>query len=100
MQTYHSVAGLQYYHTLQIILLLAELGSVVTAEAGSLKMGSRIMALTPRVAQEIEHHAVQICALAISNDSNAARVNAFGPIAFCMCEMAANDNGDLFHFYC
>ncbi|KAL1982066.1 hypothetical protein VTN96DRAFT_1779 [Rasamsonia emersonii] len=77
------IAGLQYYHTLQIILLLAELGSVVTAEAGSLKMGSRIMALTPRVAQEIEHHAVQICALAISNDSNAARVNAFGPIAFC-----------------
>lgn len=33
----HSVAGLQYYHTLEIILLLAELGSAVTAEAGSLK---------------------------------------------------------------
>ncbi|KAL1966695.1 hypothetical protein VTN77DRAFT_3892 [Rasamsonia byssochlamydoides] len=82
------IAGLQYYHILEIILLLAELGSAVTAEAGSLKMGIaesgfRIMALTPRVVQRIEYHAVQICALAISNDSNAARVNAFGPIAFC-----------------
>lgn len=54
------------------------------------------MALTPRVAQKIEPHAVQICALAISNDSNAARVNAFGPVAFCMCKMAEG----LLFFHC
>jgi len=33
--------------------------------------------------RELEYHAVQLCALAISNDSSAARVNAFGPISFC-----------------
>jgi hypothetical protein len=33
--------------------------------------------------RRLEAHAVQLCALAISNESNAARVNAFGPICFC-----------------
>ncbi|KAL2216007.1 hypothetical protein M432DRAFT_123647 [Thermoascus aurantiacus ATCC 26904] len=70
------IAGLQYYHTAMTILTLSEPGSA------SLNAWRRTLQMQ-NIHRELEYHAVQLCALAISNDSSAARVNAFGPISFC-----------------
>lgn len=33
--------------------------------------------------QKLDHHATEVCALALTSDSAPVWVNAFGPIAFC-----------------
>lgn len=38
---------------------------------------------TPSDQEDVLKHTIQICGLAYTNDSVAARVNAFGPLAFC-----------------
>lgn len=73
---YFPVAAMQYYHTVMSILLLAEPTSA----------GQNAWHKTEQInnmRRKLESHAIQICGLAISNESNAARVNAFGPICFC-----------------
>ena len=34
------------------------------------------------------YYALQVCGLAFTNDDIAARVNAFGPLAFCACNFS------------
>lgn len=83
------VAALQYYYTLQIIFSLVSLTSMNETRAdpsssGILQKASNLLTNAPRILDKIEDYAIRVCALAISNDCDAARVNAFGPTAFCM----------------
>ncbi|KAL2005614.1 hypothetical protein VTN00DRAFT_10107 [Thermoascus crustaceus] len=76
------VAGLQYYHTAMTILLLLSEPVSISTSTSLLNAWHRTLQMKT-IHRELEYHATQLCALAISNDSKAARVNAFGPISFC-----------------
>ncbi|KAJ6140500.1 hypothetical protein N7470_010296 [Penicillium chermesinum] len=71
-------AARQYYQTAMIILLVAKPND----QEASIRDKMTHM-LT--VAKELEDRASEICALALSSDSEAVWVNSFGPIAFCGC---------------
>jgi len=70
------IAGIMYHHVAVTILLLAR---PVPIELTTRQRIEEIRGLH----QQLEQHAMQICAMAISNNNKAMRVNAFGPIAFC-----------------
>lgn len=59
------------------ILCLAE---PIFESINTLKNIERVKSLEAR----LEYHAIQICALAVSSNSAAVWVNAFGPISFCI----------------
>ncbi|KAJ5128486.1 hypothetical protein N7448_002206, partial [Penicillium atrosanguineum] len=70
-------AALQYFQTAFIILELAKpKGQMTTTEN---------MKQITNLTRELETRASEICALALSSDSQAVWINAFGPIAFCGC---------------
>ncbi|KAH8702043.1 hypothetical protein BGW36DRAFT_336426 [Talaromyces proteolyticus] len=82
------IAALQYYHTLKVIFSLASLTSIHDSRSDPssdniFHRASHLLESTPSILDKIDYHVTQICALAISNDCDAARVNAFGPVAFC-----------------
>lgn len=52
--------------------------------SGVLQKALNLLTSAPRILDKIEDYATRVCSLAISNDCDAARVNAFGPTAFCM----------------
>ncbi|CEL03648.1 hypothetical protein ASPCAL04799 [Aspergillus calidoustus] len=70
------VSSLHYYHTAMSILWLAE---PQPEPLNSFQRASKMNSLRSR----LDYHATEVCALAISSDSAAVWVNAFGPIAFC-----------------
>ncbi|KAF9883339.1 hypothetical protein FE257_003555 [Aspergillus nanangensis] len=69
-------SSLQYYHTGMAILHLAEPASPT---ANALQQMERVSTLN----KTLEHHAVIVCALALSSHSAPVWVNSFGQISFC-----------------
>ncbi|RJE21383.1 hypothetical protein PHISCL_06287 [Aspergillus sclerotialis] len=69
-------AALQYYHTALIILLLAKPAPQPQTTVQNI---GQISSLT----QELDSHASEVCALAVTSESASVWINAFGPIAFC-----------------
>ncbi|ODM17262.1 hypothetical protein SI65_06937 [Aspergillus cristatus] len=69
-------ASLQYYHTAMTILCLAE---PVPHAINTLQHIERMKSIEAN----LEYHAIQVCALAISSHSAPVWVNSFGPISFC-----------------
>lgn len=41
------------------------------------------------VAAKVLENTLQVCGLAYTNENTAARVNAFGPLAYCECHLSA-----------
>jgi len=70
-----TVAAEQYYSVTEILLALSKPFPDTTASTSTEEVQSRDV---------IIHHALRICGLAYTNDNVSARVNAFGPLAFCM----------------
>ncbi|KAJ9355809.1 transcriptional regulator family: Fungal Specific TF [Paecilomyces variotii] len=70
------IAAMQYYYTAESILTLA---APTSAGQNAWQKAEHIN----NMRRKLESNAIQLCSLAISNESNAARVNAFGPICFC-----------------
>lgn len=70
-------SSLQYYHIGMTILCLAE---PISEPTNTLQHIGRMKSLEGK----LEYHAVQVSALAVSSNSAAVWVNAFGPISFCI----------------
>ena len=68
-------AALQYFQIACIILDLAKPKGKMTA--------SENMKQITNYTRGLEMRASKICSLALSSDSQAVRINAFGPIPFC-----------------
>lgn len=77
------VAALQYYQAAGIILQLAKPRYQVNTTMENIR---QITCLN----RDLESRAWEICALALSSESQAVWINAFGPIAFCECCRAAS----------
>ncbi|KAJ5926228.1 hypothetical protein N7516_008001 [Penicillium verrucosum] len=75
LRSWH-VSTLHYYHTAMGIMWLAQ------PAVQPLKALQRINEMEC-LRRKLEYHATEICALALSSDSEPVWVNAFGPIAFC-----------------
>lgn len=71
-----TAAALQYYHTAMLILDLAK------PQRQDRPAVENIQHIT-KMTRNLERRASEICALALSSDSQAVWINAFGPIAFC-----------------
>ncbi|KAB8078773.1 hypothetical protein BDV29DRAFT_165749 [Aspergillus leporis] len=69
-------SSLQYYHTALIILSIAK---PIRGDMNTLQQIDRISAFE----NELQGHAIQVSALAISSNSAPVWVNSFGPISFC-----------------
>lgn len=67
---------MKYYYTAESILTLA---APTSAGQNAWQKTEHIN----NMRRKLESNAIQLCSLAISNESNAARVNAFGPTCFC-----------------
>ena len=70
-------SSLQYYHIAMTILCLAE---PILEPTNTLQHIGRMKSLE----RKLEYHAIQVSALAVSSNSAAVWVNAFGPISFCI----------------
>ncbi|KJK67430.1 hypothetical protein P875_00117209 [Aspergillus parasiticus SU-1] len=71
-----SASSLQYYHTALAILSIAE---PMQAGMNTLQQIQRINDFE----KKLDHHSVQVSALAIFSNSAPVWVNSFGPISFC-----------------
>lgn len=71
-----TVAALQYYQTAMIILELAKPQRQGTTTIENIRQMTDLT-------RDLEYRASEICALALSSDSQAVWINAFGPISFC-----------------
>ncbi|KAJ5403910.1 hypothetical protein N7509_003781 [Penicillium cosmopolitanum] len=80
MGTLHGwhAAAIQYYQTAMIILRLAKPSQQAISVMDNLR---QVTELT----RELESRSSDICALALSSESQAVWINSFGPIAFCGC---------------
>jgi hypothetical protein len=68
------VAAQQYYSIAEIILTLTY----------QIRSGGQLGEGASQAKRDLaQYHALQVCGLAYTNDNVAARVNAFGPLAFC-----------------
>ncbi|KAJ5814711.1 hypothetical protein N7474_006488 [Penicillium riverlandense] len=72
------VAAWQYYQTAMIVLLLARPQLQNNTKMENIR---HLSGLT----RDLENRTSEICALALSSESQAVWINAFGPIAFCGC---------------
>jgi hypothetical protein len=74
--TIYIAAAIQYYQTAMIILRLAKPSQQAISVIDNLKQVTELN-------RELESRSTEICALALSSESQAVWINSFGPIAFC-----------------